>query len=421
MTKRFSVEYRVAALTFFSSLYFYSHVGTLYLQDRGLTLFQVNSLSALIIGTIFLAEVPTGLLADRIGRKWSIVTAMSLQVLGEVLYLFAHNYWAFALIAVIAGIGFAFSSGAIEALLYDSLTPTAQEDRPSGGRDTPTTDQTQSDAMKRAMGVKGFAYQLAFFLAPIVGSLLIPTYTLNRFLFVVFLTACSVGVALLIALTLQEPNRRSRQEEESSLQTLRKGITQLRFDRRLQWLLAITMLTSTFSMILVSLYQPFFAQAGISAFRMGWAFAIGAMVAGLGERYVYKLEQWLGPRLGLWTVTILPGFAYLAWSQVQGATLIFLLFVLTYGTTSLKNPLLSAYQNALIAPSQRATILSLINLCTSFYVALLSLVVGWLADINIRYGFMLIGSIIVVSTLILRVDRVGQSANVTAESQSHLE
>ena len=37
-----------------------------------------------IVGTIFLAEVPTGVIADRIGRKWSVVTALLLQTLGEV-------------------------------------------------------------------------------------------------------------------------------------------------------------------------------------------------------------------------------------------------------------------------------------------------------------------------------------------------
>ncbi len=392
---RLTNVHKIAALTFFSSLYFYSHVGTLYLQERGLTLFQVNSISAIIIGTIFLAEVPTGLIADRIGRKWSIVLAMALQVIGEVLYLFSRDYWAFAGIAVIAGVGFAFSSGAVEALIYDTL-PVDPEDA-----------RVRDAAMKRAMGFVGFAYQLAFFLAPIAGSFLLPVYTLRRFLFVVLLTACSVGVALLVAFTLHEPAKPYRHVEQSSLQLLREGVVQLRTNRRLQWLLLIAIFTATFSMILVGLYQPYFSQAGIPAFGMGWAFAIGALLAALGERYVYKVEAWLGPRLGLWVVTILPGFCYLLFALVTAVPLIFLFFVLTYGSATLKNPLLSAYQNALIAPQQRATVLSLLSLCTSFYVALLALLVGWLADIDLRYGFALIGLIIVVATLLLRVDRVG--------------
>lgn len=384
---------KIAALTFLSSLYFYSHVGTLYLQERGLNLFQVNSISAIIIGTIFLAEVPTGVIADRIGRKWSVVLAMAFQLLGEVLYLFARDYWAFALLSVIAGIGFAFSSGAVEALIYDTL-PAAD-------------DQGREQAMQQAMGAVGFAYQLAFFLAPLVGSFLIPVYSLPRFLFVVALTAASVGVALLVALTLEEPATPRHHTEQSPFQLLRAGFGQLRRQPRLQWLLLIGALTSTFGMVLVGLYQPYFHAAGISAFGMGWAFAVGALVAGVSTRYVYKVERWLGKRWGLWLVTILPGLAYLLLAWVTSPGWIFVAFILTYGTTTLKNPLLSAAQNGLIAPAQRATVLSLLSLGTSLYVAIMSLVIGWLADWDLRVAFALIGMIIVVATVLLRVDRIG--------------
>lgn len=395
MFSKLTNTHKIAALIFFSSLYFYSHVGTLYLQERGLNLFQVNSISAIIIGTIFLAEVPTGVIADRIGRKWSVVLAMAFQLAGEGFYLFSRDYWAFALIAVLAGIGFAFSSGAVEALIYDTLPYTAAETHARDG------------AMKRAMGLVGFAYQLAFFLAPLIGSFLIPTYSLNRFLFVVLLTACSVGVALLVALTLEEPVKPYHHVAQSPLQVLRSGVQQLRTQPRLQWLLLIAVLTSTFGMVLVGLYQPYFQRAGIGAFGMGWALAIGALLAGLGERYVYKVDAWLGPKWGLWAVTILPGICYLlfAWATTPG--LLFLFFILTYGAANLKNPLLSAAQNALIAPAQRATVLSLINLCVSLYVALLSLLLGWLADGNLRAAFALVGAIILLSTLLLRVERVG--------------
>ena len=105
---------KVAVLTFFSNFYFYNHIGTLYLQTRGLNLLQVSSMWSIIVGTIFIAEVPTGVLADKIGRKWSVVMALLLQTLGEFFYFFAKDYTIFVLIAILAGIGYAFSSGATE-------------------------------------------------------------------------------------------------------------------------------------------------------------------------------------------------------------------------------------------------------------------------------------------------------------------
>ncbi len=384
---------KVALITFFSSLYFYSHIGTLYLQERGLNLFQANSITSIIIGTMVFAELPTGVIADKIGRKNSVIIALALQLLGEILYLFSRSYLLFAAIAVIAGVGFAFASGCIEALVYDTL--------PAEDRDL---------RMKKAMGLKGAAYQSAFFLAPLAGSLLVPEFILSRFLFTVFLTACSVGVALIIAFTLREPEKEYQHAEERPVEVLREGIGVVRESKRLRWLVLIAIFTSTLSGSLVSLYQPYFAQNEISARLMGASFAGAALLAVLFEKNAYRLEQWLGPRIGFLIATILPGVFYLMLSAARVPVVLIGAFIFTYATTNLKNPLMSAYQNELIASKNRATVLSLFSVAGSAYIAIITLVLGWLADINLSYPFALSGIVILVAALVLRVDTVGVAA-----------
>jgi len=159
---------KLAIVTFFANLYFYIHVGTLYQQTRGLNLLQVSSIWSIIVGTIFLAEVPTGILADKIGRKWSVVTALFLQTIGEFMYFFAKDYFSFVIIAIVAGIGYAFLSGASEALVYDSLP-----------------EKNREQKMKKSMGLVGGAYQLAFFVAPIVGGLIVSQLILAKYFLIV--------------------------------------------------------------------------------------------------------------------------------------------------------------------------------------------------------------------------------------------
>ena len=74
LLKKLSNIEKLAVVTFFQNLYLYSHVGALYQQSRGLSLLQINSIWSIIVFTIFLAEVPTGVIADKIGRKKSVVT-----------------------------------------------------------------------------------------------------------------------------------------------------------------------------------------------------------------------------------------------------------------------------------------------------------------------------------------------------------
>lgn len=386
---------KIALIVFFSSLYFYSHVGTLYLQARGLNLFEVNSLQAILMAALFLAEAPTGVIADKLGRKRSVIVAMALQLAGEVLYLFSRSYWAFAVISVIAGLGYAFSSGCMEALIYDSL-PTEQRDL----------------AMKKAMGLTTTAHHLAFLLAPLIGGVLVPIFTLNRFLLAVVLTAGCVAMGLLTACTLAEAGDVAERQSQSLRQILGAGMQQVRHSRRLQWLLLINLLTSSFGMTLVTLYQPYFSQVGLSAQWMGLAFALAAGLAALGVSNSQRLEGWLGPRLGLLLAALLPGLGYGLLAGAGSAPAVLVAFVLTYSAAPLKEPLLSAYINREIAPAQRATVLSLVSLLVNAYVAAMMLLVGWLADVNLRYAFALIGGVITVAAVALRVDKVAKAAPV---------
>ena len=392
---RLTNAHKVALLTFFSSLYLYGHVGTLYLQVRNLSLLQASSIWSIIVITIFLAEVPTGVLADKIGRKKSVIMALILQFIGEVLYLFASSYPAFVGIAVLAGVGFAFSSGCIEALVYDSLSEDDREDR-----------------MKQAMGLNGAAYYLAFFFAPILGTLLIPQFTLERFLLTVFLTACSVFVALLIAFTLEETDGK-REMEETAVTILKNGIQCIRGNRFLLWLVGVSIFTSTFGGTLSSLFQPYFAAFNLTARSMGIASAIGALVAVGLQKNIFAFEKLVGKRAAFTISVLLPGVGYLLLALAPSAAVAFVAFLLTYCTATMKGPLLSSYQNGVIPEKIRATVLSFINLLVSLYAAAVGLLMGWLADRHVALPFWLAGVLIILFAVIFRVDKVMLRQNKT--------
>ncbi len=385
----FTNTHKVALISFFSALYFYSHVGTLYLQARGLNFLQITSIGSIIMFTIFIAEVPTGVVADAIGRKFSVILALFLQLIGEILYIFSSSYIAFIGIAVVAGIGFAFASGCIEALIYDSLS-----------------GKNKEKAMQKAMGLKGSAYQLAFFISPFVGSALIQTFSIPSFIQAVVLTAGSVGLALCVAFFLKEPKKEYNHTEQNPLQILRKGFTLLKENKKLQWLALIGITTNGFHGVLTSLYQPLFSQRGIDAWWMGIALGIAALFAVFTERYAYIWEQFLGKRFGLFIVTLLPGIFYIVLAVSSYSWMVMLFFIFSYAFLQVKNPLLSSYQNSIIS-SQRVTVLSLMNLLVSLYVAAGGLLLGVLADYSVSLSFFVLGLVIVVSTIVLRVDKVG--------------
>lgn len=85
----------------------------------------INEIIAFTVG--FLAEVPSGALADSIGRRKTLILGGILLVLGTVATVGAYNLVSLVIAQSIWFIGYAFYSGANEALVYDKLVADKKE------------------------------------------------------------------------------------------------------------------------------------------------------------------------------------------------------------------------------------------------------------------------------------------------------
>ncbi len=100
---------------------FVSATYVIFLISRGLNLFEVNLVNAIFFVTLFLCEIPTGVIADTFGRKISFVISCFLVSFGMFIYAVSHSFWGFALAEATAAVGATFSSGAFQAWLVDTL------------------------------------------------------------------------------------------------------------------------------------------------------------------------------------------------------------------------------------------------------------------------------------------------------------
>lgn len=115
------------AYALFYSLVFDRAIFILYLTDTGFSNAQIGVLQSVLFFSSFALELPTGILGDSIGRKWSIflgLICMMLHYAGMVMFT---SFTAFLWIFFILGAGFAFVSGANKSLLYDSLKECGRE------------------------------------------------------------------------------------------------------------------------------------------------------------------------------------------------------------------------------------------------------------------------------------------------------
>ena len=71
--------------------------------------------------TTLILEVPTGVLADLLGKKKTLLISRLFYVVEIFIIAFFNGFWPFLIAKVISGIGVSLSSGTESALLYDTL------------------------------------------------------------------------------------------------------------------------------------------------------------------------------------------------------------------------------------------------------------------------------------------------------------
>ncbi len=103
-------------------------VNTLFLLDAGLSNAEAFAANAFFSAGQVLFEVPTGVVADTRGRRFSFMLGAGTLLLSTLLYLAMWNVhaplWGWAIASVLLGLGFTFFSGATEAWLVDALSAT---------------------------------------------------------------------------------------------------------------------------------------------------------------------------------------------------------------------------------------------------------------------------------------------------------
>lgn len=100
-------------------------INTLFLLDAGLDNFEAFAANAFFTAGMVIFEIPTGAVADLLGRKVSYllgtITLSGSTLLYWLLWRWHSPFFWWALVSVLLGLGFTFFSGAVEAWLVDAL------------------------------------------------------------------------------------------------------------------------------------------------------------------------------------------------------------------------------------------------------------------------------------------------------------
>ncbi|MBN1792096.1 MFS transporter [Candidatus Woesearchaeota archaeon] len=377
---------KLSIMNFLLHLAFLSPVITFFFQQRGLDYFQILSLESILVLLIIIFELPTGIIADKLGRKKAIILGAIFLTSESVLFLIANNYLIFALASALAGIGVSFLSGSVEAQIYDYLK-----------------ERNKENQMKKAMGAYGSAALMAMVISPSIGSIIARNLLPSQFKLLLFLSIATSILGIAVSLFIKE-KKRTAVKKKNSFCIVKEGLDLIRRNGSFKRIILLSIFSSPFVFVLNYLYQPYFKISNVDVSTYGVVFALAVLLSALLQKYAYLIELNLGMKRSIFIATFVPGILYLIMAFVFNPIFAVILFIFQKGIIGLSDPLFSDYKNRHIPSKYRATILSLISMFTSIYLLVMNLIIGKLTDINLKYSFVLMGGIVILASVTLRID-----------------
>lgn len=332
-------------------------VSVIWMLSQGISLPTIALIESVALAVGLFIDIPTGYISDKLGRKFTLVSANVFHALGFLIFAFSHEPWLFLVAAIVQAIGFALMSGSEEAYIYES--------KPHGYR--------------KAFSNVNIVDEGATILGLLCAPLLIAWLNLQA----VFLVAALVvfAGALVSFFLLKDSPKQIRSEldkkEKAKLHFL--GLV-----RKHAPLLILFVVLAVYYEGGRIFWQPQLAVSGFSIEQLGFLFAafkvaslLGAYV---GRHQKFSLKQEI-VGIGLLLAT---SFLLIA-SPVQH--LVLMGFFLYFFLENIYRIIESNYLQGLVDDKRRATFLSAASFTRQGYSIIAVPLLGIVAATNLTYVF----------------------------------
>jgi len=365
---------------FLISLQFFSGVLIPFFTDwGGISQGKIQILQSWFMFWIFILEIPTGVVADYIGRKQSLFIGSLFGVIGMLLYGSIPSFKIFLLGEFLMAACAAFTSGANEALLYDALKEEGREDK-----------------SKKIFG-KAHSYKLlGMLIAAPIGSIVASRLGLN---FPIIISAIPTFVAAIVVFSIREPKYKSKiSESDRYIKIVKEGIRILSKNKKLRRLALNSLFVSSAAYFVIWFYQPLLTKINVPIIYFGFIHSFLIIIEIFVSSNFQKIENLLKGEKNYMLFSILStflGFVIVGIKPSYITISIFLIFSGGFGLTYAQY--ISAIMQKHILSEQRATVISSISMLRRFVLVFLNPSIGYLVDINIAASMFIIAVLCFIS------------------------
>jgi MFS family permease len=325
-------------------------INTIFLLDAGLSNLEAFAANAFFTAGMVIFEVPTGIVADTVGRRASYllgtVTLVATTLLYVLLWQIEASLWAWAVVSMGLGLGFTFFSGAVEAWLVDAL-------------DTTGFDGNLETVLGRGEMVSG----AGMLVGSVVGGYVAQATSLG----VPFLLRAGVLVAMFaLAFTyMHDVGFTPRRSDRLTREMRRIAGESIEFGWRVpavKWLMLAAPFEAGVGIYVFYALQPYLLELAGDPQAYGIAGLAAALVAGAqiaGGWAAPRIREWFRRRTSaLLTAGAISAATLALIGLIQEFWVVLALIVVWALLFAASMPIRQAYLNGMIPSKQRATIIS---------------------------------------------------------------
>jgi MFS family permease len=385
-------------------------LNTIFLLDAGLSNLEAFAANAFFTAGMVAFEVPTGIVADTVGRRASYLLGTITLTVTTLLYVLLWEvhapFWEWAVVSMLLGLGFTFFSGAVEAWLVDALHATGF----TGSLDSVFAkgQVVSGAAMLTGSVIGGYVAQVTSLGVPFVlrGAVLVAMFA------VAFAVMRDVGFT---------PRRGGRVTTEMA------AIAGASIDHgwrvpSVKWIMLSSPFAAGVGIYVFYALQPYLLELSGHPEAYGIAGLVAAIVAGaqiaggMAAPWVHRLFR---RRTSALLAAEAAGIVALALMGLLQHFWVVLGMIVLWGLlSSAATPIRRAYLNGLIPSEQRATILSFDSLLGSTGGVVIQPPLGRAADLWGYGTSYVLGA--VISTLALPFILLSQRQNEPADTVEHM-
>lgn len=263
----------------------------IFFWTRYMTYGSLGLIDALAFGFGLLMEIPTGSIADLLGKRKTIIAAMSFALIGIIIMTFSDSYYGILIGFLICQFGWALYSGAAEAMAYDTLI-----------------DEKKEEQFEEVITTSSTIAGISTIVTTLIGGL---AYTIN-FRLPHILWAISYFFGLLLSFFIKEPKT---DLEKFSLKSyflqFKTGFRELFKTNLRQYVVFFFALYGSFIIYDWGLVKPAFAERfGYFANEQAILFAGLGIVGAVIVKLIPRIRKITGDRVGMYILSILLAMAY---------------------------------------------------------------------------------------------------------------